>query len=185
MLGSANHFLAGGTVVEHLEHPVWVPVQYVVERNLKPDSYHHWPLEPTFPLDIRFLCLNRDRDVPLHRPDHLEIVYLEEGEVGYQVGSPTCTLRQGDIIVVGDNISHRCLRTNNVHSEVHSTVLYFRPELVAPGSPRTAATARCHPLYTYKSPLLPVAEALPRVVCDSHRGVIYEFAMDRSTSGQA
>jgi hypothetical protein len=23
-----------------------------------------------------------------------------------------------------------------------------------------------------------VAEALPRVVCDSHRGLIYEFAMD-------
>jgi hypothetical protein len=36
-------------------------------------------------------------------------------------------------------------------------------------------------LYTYKSPLLPVAEALPRVVCDSHRGLIYEFAMDRSS----
>jgi AraC family transcriptional regulator, transcriptional activator of pobA len=116
-------------------HPVWEPVEQIVERYLKPDRCHHWPFEPSFPLDVRFLCLNRHHDVPLHRPDHLEIVYLEEGEVGYQVGSRTCMLRPGDIIVVGSNISHRCLRTSFAGSEVHSTVLYFRPELVTPGSP--------------------------------------------------
>lgn len=112
------------------EHPVWEPVDQVVERFIKPDSYHRWPLEPSFPLDLRFLCLNRDRDVPLHRPDHLEIVYLASGEVGYQVGHRVYVLREGDIIVVGDGISHRCLRTDSPHSEVHSTVLYFQPELL-------------------------------------------------------
>ena len=113
---------------------VWEPVDQIVERFIKPDSCHRWPLEPSFPLDLRFLCLNRDRDVPLHRPDHLELVYLESGEVGYQVGKRAYVLREGDIIVVGEGISHRCLRTGPPHSEVHSTVLYFQPELLA-GTP--------------------------------------------------
>ena len=113
----------------------WEPVEQIVERYLRPDQWHRWPLDPSFPLDIRFLRLNRKNDVPLHRPDHLEIVYLEAGEVGYQVGDHTCLLRKGDIVVVGDGISHRCLRTDAVSPEVHSTVLSFRPEMVSPGSP--------------------------------------------------
>ena len=46
---------------------------------------------------------------------------------------------------------------------------------------RTVTTAKCDLFYTDKPPFLPVAEALPRVVRDSHRGMIYEFAMDRSS----
>jgi hypothetical protein len=107
------------------DHPVWEPVQDIVEPFLKPDHRHHWPLSPTFPLDIRFLRLNRNLDVPPHRPDHLEIVYVEKGEVGYEVGNRTYMLHPGDIIVVGDKILHRCLRTSLAHSDVHSTVFPF------------------------------------------------------------
>jgi AraC family transcriptional activator of pobA len=125
----------GASVMQQHDPPVWEPVQDIVERFIKPDRRHHWPLSPTFPLDIRFLRLNRNLDVPPHRPDHLEIVYVEQGEVGYEVGDRTCTLHPGDIIVVGDKILHRCLRTKLAHPDVHSTVLYFRPELVTSGSP--------------------------------------------------
>lgn len=121
--------------MQERQFPTWEPVEQIVERYLRPDQSHQWPLDPFFPLDVRFLRLNRKYDVPLHRPDHLEIVYLEAGEVGYQVGDRTCLLRKGGIIVVGDGILHRCLRTNAVSTEVRSTVLSFRPEMISPGSP--------------------------------------------------
>lgn len=134
MLGSQIVSIGARGMQQH-DHPVWEPVQDIVERFIKPDHRHQWPLSPTFPLDIRLLRLNRNLDVPPHRPDHLEIVYVEQGEVGYECGDRTCTLHPGDIIVVGDRVLHRCLRTRLAHPEVHSTVLYFRPELVSSGSP--------------------------------------------------
>ena len=123
------------SVMRERQPPIWEPVEQIVERYLRPDQCHQWPLDPLFPLDVRFLRLNRKYDVPLHRPDHLEIVYLEAGEVGYQVGDRTCLLRKGDTIVVGDSIFHRCLRTGAVSAEVCSTVLSFRSEMISPGSP--------------------------------------------------
>jgi AraC family transcriptional regulator, transcriptional activator of pobA len=112
----------------------WEPVEDIVERHINPDRRHLWPFERSFPVDVRFLRLNRNHDVPLHHPDHLEIVCIESGEIGYEVGSSRHLLRTGDLIIVGGGIWHRCLRTESMNSEIHGLVLSFLPDLVLPSS---------------------------------------------------
>jgi AraC family transcriptional regulator, transcriptional activator of pobA len=112
----------------------WEPVEDIVERHINPDRRHLWPFERSFPVDVRFLRLNRNHDVPLHHPDHLEIVCIESGEIGYEVGSSRHLLRTGDLIIVGGGIWHRCLRTESMNSEIHGLALSFLPDLVLPSS---------------------------------------------------
>jgi len=108
-----------------LPHSVWEQVDLLVDRNIDARCLHVWPFEGSFPADVRFLLLNRSHDVPFHRPDHLEVVYIESGEIGYQVHDRELLLRPGDLVVVGDGIFHRCLRKPN--PEVRSVVLSFQP----------------------------------------------------------
>ena len=87
----------------------WEHVDSFVDRQINAEKSHIWPFAHPCPVDVRFLILDRRHDVPMHRPDHLEVVVFESGELGYEVEDRTCTVRKNDIIVVGDRIRHRCL----------------------------------------------------------------------------
>ena len=108
----------------------WERVGLVVDRLIDAENTHIWPFTDSFPIDVRFLVIDRRRDVPMHRPDHLEVVFFESGELGYEVEQRTCTLRKNDLIVVGDRIRHRCLSVAGSQPEPRIVVLSFRPELL-------------------------------------------------------
>jgi AraC-like DNA-binding protein len=71
----------------------------------------------------------------MHKPDHLEVVVFESGELGYEVEDRTCTVRKNDIIVVGDRIRHRCLPPDGTQRAARSVVLSFLPKLIHSGVP--------------------------------------------------
>src|SRR4029077_1185779 len=91
-----------------------------------------WPFNPDFPLDVRFLLLNRKQDVPMHRPDHLELIYIESGEVVYQYQERQLLLKKGDIVIVGNNAYHRCRKTSDSRPQ-RSAVISFLPEVIDAG----------------------------------------------------
>jgi AraC-like DNA-binding protein len=113
----------------------WERVDRLVDRQINADKSHVWPFAHAYPIDVRFLILDRRHDVPMHRPDHLEVVIFDSGELGYQVEDRTCMVRKNDIIVVGDRIRHRCLPLGASQREPRSVVLSFRPSLVHSGVP--------------------------------------------------
>jgi AraC-like DNA-binding protein len=113
----------------------WQSVDSFVDRQITAEKFHIWPFAHAYPIDVRFLILNRRYDVPMHRPDHLEVVVFESGELGYEVEDRTCTLRKNDIIVVGDRIRHRCLPQGVTQREPRSVVLSFLPTLIHSGVP--------------------------------------------------
>jgi AraC-like DNA-binding protein len=86
-------------------------------------------------VDVRFLILDRRQDVPVHRPDHLEVVVVESGEVGYEIENRNCTVRKNDILVVGDRIHHRSRPLGISQHEARSVVLSFLQKLVDSGAP--------------------------------------------------
>jgi AraC family transcriptional regulator, transcriptional activator of pobA len=113
----------------------WERADSFVDRQINPEKFHVWPFGNSYPVDVRFLILDRRHDVPLHRPDHLEVVVFESGEMGYEVENSTCTVAKKDIIVVGDRLRHRCLRLRASQAEVRLVVLSFLPQTVHCGAP--------------------------------------------------
>ena len=87
----------------------------VIEPQITKQGIHVWPFDPSFPVDVRFFLLNREHDIPLVRPDHLEVIYIESGEVIYESRERQCLLRKGDIVVVGDTPSHRMSAAERGH----------------------------------------------------------------------
>jgi AraC-like DNA-binding protein len=113
----------------------WERVDSFVDRQINAESFHVWPFVSSFPVDVRCLIMDRQHDIPLHRPDHLEVVVFESGELGYQVEDRTCALRKNDVVVVSNRIQHRCLSAEPAQREARSLVLAFLPQLFQPGPP--------------------------------------------------
>ena len=88
-----------------------------------------------FAVDVRFLTLDRRTEIPLHRPDHLEVVVFESGEQLYEVENNICTLHKDDVIIVGNRISHRCLPAGSAQRPARTIVLSFLPQTVHSGIP--------------------------------------------------
>ena len=113
----------------------WEHVDSLVDRRIDTEKTHVWPFKSSFPVDVRFLILDRRQEVPLHRPDHLEVVVFESGELGYEVENSTCTLAKNDIIIVGSHIHHRCLPSRSPQKMPRTIVLSFLPQTVHSGIP--------------------------------------------------
>lgn len=119
-------------MVTHGEQ-TWEPVDSLVERQINAEQFHVWPFAHPYPIDVRFLLMDRRDQVPKHRPDHLEVVIFEHGELGYEIEDRRCTVRKNDVIVVGDRIRHRCLPIGPNQQAGRAVVLSFLPQLVHSG----------------------------------------------------
>ena len=107
----------------------WESALRVIEPQISNSGVHVWPFEPSFPLDVRFFLLNRKHDIPMHRPDHLEVIYIESGEVVYESQKRECLLRKGDIVIAGDKAFHRVRKSGDSHTQ-RGAVLLFLPRLL-------------------------------------------------------
>lgn len=107
----------------------WESALRVIEPQITTSGLHVWPFEPSFPVDVRFFLLNRKHDIPMHRPDHLEVIYIESGEVVYQSQRRECLLRKGDIVVASDKAFHR-VRKGPESDTQRGAVLLFLPGLL-------------------------------------------------------
>jgi AraC-like DNA-binding protein len=114
--------------------PNWEAALAAIEPRIAANGHQVWPFDPSFPLDLRFWLLNRERDIQPHQPDHLEIIYHESGEVIYQSQNDQYLLRKGDLVIVNGNTFHRCCKTDGpqVRSEI---VVKFLPTIVHGGHP--------------------------------------------------
>jgi AraC-like DNA-binding protein len=113
---------------------VWEGVSSLVDRQINSENVHVWPFPRSCPVDVRFLILNRHDEVPMHRPDHLEVAVYEWGELGYEVENRSCRLRKNDVVVVGNRFRHRSPPVGNSRRESREVVLSFQPSLIDPGS---------------------------------------------------
>ena len=113
----------------------WERAQFFVDQQINGERQHVWPFSGSYPVDVRFLILDRRRSVPVHCPDHLEIVVFESGKLGYEVGDRSCAVGKHDILVVGDRLRHRCVPLASSQTEARTVVLSFLPETLHMGAP--------------------------------------------------
>ena len=106
----------------------WEDAYSVIEPQINAQMVHVWPFFTEFPIDVRFLKFSRKRDIRLNRHDYYEILYLQSGEVVYEVQGRRLPMKQGDLFVVGSTQLHRM--GSFVRTPVKIAVLYFLPELI-------------------------------------------------------
>lgn len=113
----------------------WELAEPFVDHQINKSMLHVWPFRDAFPIDVRFLILNRSHDIPLHRPDHLEVVLFQSGELVYEVENNASVISRNDVLVVGNQFRHRCRPLSPSQGEARAIVLSFLPETVHSGFP--------------------------------------------------
>ena len=152
----------------------WELALRVIEPQITNQGLHVWPFNPTFPVDVRFFLLNREHDIPPVRPDHLEVIYIESGEVVYESRERQCLLKKGDIVVAGDTASHRC-RKSAGSSPKRAAVLLFLPQLILDGASRAEGLKSLMPFTLDES-------ASPRIVEGTARASVQIFDLIQQIS---
>jgi len=116
--------------VQKIVAPSWEPANFVVKRQINAGGLHIWPFDLSFPVDVRVLSLDKCYDVPLHRANQCEIVYIESGEMVFQVPGRHCVLKKGDLLLINPESFHRMCNAECSHPEARQAVLFFSPELI-------------------------------------------------------
>ena len=99
----------------------------VIESQINAEGVHIWPFDLAFPLDIRFLVIDK-HVVRMNRHDYFELVYGYSGEAAFQVQERNMVIKAGDLFLMGSTLFHRPVQCGRTRLE--AVVLYFLPELV-------------------------------------------------------
>jgi len=104
----------------------------VLDSQVNADGVHVWPFDPPFPVDVVHHLLSGRQPFRMNRHDYLEIVYLNAGELVWQVQDHLVTENKGDLFVMGGSKYHRV--TEHSSSQVTVESLFFHPDLIcSPG----------------------------------------------------
>jgi AraC-like DNA-binding protein len=111
----------------------WQDNYQFVGPNITADGVRiHYPFDPTFPADVRFVIGSGRHLVRPNRHEHFEVVYVYSGSMEVQIRDRRFRLKQGDVIVIGPNIYKQFLY--NPHVENRLITLNFRPEVIRSGA---------------------------------------------------
>ncbi|MFN0101423.1 MAG: AraC family transcriptional regulator [Bryobacteraceae bacterium] len=101
---------------------------HVIEPSVTASGIHICPLDPSFPMDVRFLRLRTPASVTLRRHDYFELLYMKSGSAVYRVQNRDIIVNQGDLFVIGSHLYH------GIHEyltpSVRAVVLYFDRSLI-------------------------------------------------------
>jgi AraC-like DNA-binding protein/mannose-6-phosphate isomerase-like protein (cupin superfamily) len=113
------------------EPVVWEDAYSAIEPQINADGVHEWRFHSEFPIDVRFLKFGRKRDIRLNRHDYFEMLYVQSGEVTYEVQGEEYHLREADLFIIGSTLLHRM--SSYGRPVIKGVVLYFLPDLIRGG----------------------------------------------------
>jgi AraC-like DNA-binding protein/mannose-6-phosphate isomerase-like protein (cupin superfamily) len=148
----------------------WEDAYSAIEPQINADGVHEWTFQSDFPVDVRFLKFGRKRDIRLNRHEYFELLYLQSGQVTYEVQGSECVLREGDLFVIGSTLLHRM--SSYVRPVVKGVVLYFLPELIRGADPQGEDVSYLMPFLVQDNGfphVVPASTGIPAQVLDLMR----------------
>jgi AraC-like DNA-binding protein len=121
--------------VQNIVAPSWEPANFVVKRQISVGGVHAWPFDLSFPVDVRFFSLDRSYEVPIHRANQCEVVYIQSGEMVFQIPGSNYVLKKGDLLLINPGSFHRVCSVQCSSPEAREAVLFFSPELIRSACP--------------------------------------------------
>jgi AraC-like DNA-binding protein/quercetin dioxygenase-like cupin family protein len=109
----------------------WERAYAIIEPQIDNEGIHRWPFDPLFPIDVRFFIFGPRGGVRMNRHDYLEILFIIQGEVKFQIQQRPVTGRTGDLLVIGSTFFHRPIKANTASAK--AVALYFKPEILRNG----------------------------------------------------
>lgn len=104
----------------------------VLDSQINADGVHVWPFDPRFPIDVVHHHLSGLQPFRMNRHDYLEILYLNAGELVWQIQDHPVTQTKGDLFVMGSAKYHRVTENSSSQAAVES--LFFHPDLIRSSS---------------------------------------------------
>lgn len=111
---------------------VWEDAYSIIEAQINASAVHVWDFDESFPIDIRHFILRREADIRMNRHRYFELLYLQSGEITYDVAGESHPMRPGDLFVMGGR-PHRMGRYE--HTQARAITLYFLPEFIRAHDP--------------------------------------------------
>ncbi len=109
----------------------WERAYAIIEPQIDKEGIHRWPFDPLFPIDVRFFMFGPGGGVRMNRHNYLEILYILEGEVKFQIQQRPVAARTGDLLVIGSTFFHRPIKANTASAK--AVALYFKSEILHTG----------------------------------------------------
>ena len=100
----------------------------VLDAQVNADGVHVWPFNPGFPVDVVHHLLSGLQPFRMNRHDYLEVVYLNAGELVWQVQDHLVTEHKGDLFIMGSSKYHRVTEHSSSQARVES--LFLHPDLI-------------------------------------------------------
>lgn len=111
----------------------WEDNYQFVGPNITADGVRiHYPFDPAFPADVRFIIGSGRHLVRPNRHEHFEVAYLYSGSMEVQIRNRRFHLNKGDVVVIGPNIYKQFLYNPRVENRL--ITLNFRPEVIRSGA---------------------------------------------------
>jgi len=87
-----------------MQKVVWEDAYSVIEPQINASGVHVWRFDESFPVDVRHFILRREADIRLNHHGYFELLYLQSGEVTYDVAGERHPMKPGDLFVIGDDL---------------------------------------------------------------------------------
>ena len=100
----------------------------VIEPNITAAGIHVSPLDPLFPMDVRFLGLRPPACRASRRHEYFELLHMESGSAVYRVGDREILVNQGDLFVIGRELHHSI--QEYLSPSIGIVALYFHPDVI-------------------------------------------------------
>ena len=85
-------------------------------------------LDPTLPIDVRFLSVSPGGETGVRGQDLFELAYISAGTGEVLIQERRLPARRGDLLVIGKSLDHRL--HNRAVSPLALECLYFHPDLI-------------------------------------------------------
>ena len=86
------------------------------------------PLDPAFPMDVRYVTPNEARGHRLDRHHYFELFHVSNGWMDVQIQDSLFHVNDGDLVVIGSDLSHRMVNPSAMQAKL--TSVFFDPGLI-------------------------------------------------------
>src|SRR5689334_22675382 len=105
-----------------MQKVVWEDAYSVIEPQINASGVHVWRFDESFPVDVRHFILRREADIRLNHHGYFELLYLQSGEVTYDVAGERHPMKPGDLFVMSGR-PHRM--SHYGRGQIRAVTLYF------------------------------------------------------------
>ncbi len=113
-------------------HITWEDAYSAVAPQINAEGLLVWPLDPSFPVNVRFYNYDGRRDFRMCRHDYFEVFYAYSGEIVFQLHDRLFPIKQGDLIIINSTQYHTVHPPPNQATcpTLNAGLLYFMPEVI-------------------------------------------------------